>query len=105
MQLSHVAAPNGPIAIQNSASEPGKQQGSQRNSADISPINGISPLCFHLNREGNRNSNDNSSSEEHLENSKTSRVSYLYIELYIFSRYLNSLVPRNPVPLNIHREY
>jgi hypothetical protein len=43
-------------------------KGPQRNFVDISPINVISPICFHLSRIGNIN--DNVSSQERFENSK-----------------------------------
>jgi hypothetical protein len=45
------------------------------------PIHRISPICFHLNL--TENSKDDSSSEAHLKSSKTSRGSYLNLELYI----------------------
>jgi hypothetical protein len=51
-----------------------KQQGSQRNVVDISPINVISPICSQRNQLGN--DNDDISSKEYFENSKTSRGSY-----------------------------
>jgi hypothetical protein len=42
----------------------------------------LSPICFHLNREGN--GNDDISSEEHFENSETIRGSSLDIKVVIF---------------------
>jgi hypothetical protein len=49
----HMGAKNHPIGIKISASEPiGKQLGPQRNLVDISPINVVSPICFHLNKMG-----------------------------------------------------
>ncbi len=52
-----------------------KQQGPHRNLVDVSRINVISPVCFHQNRMGN--CNNKISSEEHFENSKIMRGSYL----------------------------
>jgi hypothetical protein len=49
-----------------------KQRGPQRNLVDESPRNIISPICFHLNRVGNVN--DDTSSEEHFERSKSVEV-------------------------------
>ncbi len=51
-------------------------------SATLSPVYLISPICFHLNRVGN--GNDDILSEEHFENSNTSRGSYLDLLLVIF---------------------
>jgi hypothetical protein len=53
-----------------------------RNLVDVSPMNVISPICFHLNRVGN--GNDDITSEEHFENSKTVRGSYLDKSVVIF---------------------
>jgi hypothetical protein len=50
--------------------------GTAKKSVDISPENASSSLCFHLNRVGN--GNDDISSEEHFENSKTRRGSTYY---------------------------
>jgi hypothetical protein len=59
--------------MKSSASEPNRaRQGPQRNLVDISPINVISPICFHLNGMGNIN--DDISSQEHFENSKLVEV-------------------------------
>ncbi len=66
----------------------------QRNFVDsISPINVISPICFHLCREGNDN-NDIS-----FWKLKISRGSYLYQELLIFCPHV-WILPRGPVFLN-----
>ncbi len=46
-----------------------KRREQQRSLVGVSPINVISPICFHLNHVGN--GNDDISSEEHFENSKT----------------------------------
>jgi hypothetical protein len=54
------------------------------------PIHGISSICFHLNRL--ESGKDDSSSEAHLPSSKTSRGSYLDQELFIFLKYLNSIL-------------
>jgi hypothetical protein len=51
-----------------------KRRETQRNLVDVSPSNVISPICFHLNREGH--GNDDISSAEHFKNSKTIRGSY-----------------------------
>ncbi len=59
-----------------------KQQGPQRNSEDVSPINDLSPICFHLNCVGN--GNDDIPSDDHFENLKTNRGSYLDLEVVIF---------------------
>jgi hypothetical protein len=57
----------------------GKQPGPQRNSVDIK----VSfPKLFPQNRVGN--GNDDISSGEHFENSKTKRDTYLQLELFIF---------------------
>ena len=61
-----------------------KQRGSQRNSVVISPINVSSPICFHLNRMGN--DNDNISSEEYFENSKTIRGICVLPERLIYAK-------------------
>jgi hypothetical protein len=48
----------------------------------------IYPRCFHLNRVNCKDSKI----ETHFESSKTSRGSYLYLEVYQFlSKYLNSI--------------
>ncbi len=61
----------------------------QRNSVDFSPIYVISPICFNIYRVGN--SNDDISSEEHFENLKNSRGSYLGLQVIIFSIHLDSI--------------
>ncbi len=51
-----------------------KRRGPQRNLVYFSPITVSSLICFHLNRVGNGN---DITSEEHFENSKTSKGPYL----------------------------
>ncbi len=60
-----------------------------------SPINIISPTSAHLYRI--ENGNYNVSSEEHLKNSKSSRGSYLDLELSIWSKYLISISWPSPI--------
>jgi hypothetical protein len=66
-----------------------------RNFVDISPINVISLICFYTFTVGNGNADI--STDEHFENEKISRGSYLYLDLVIFVFY------RDPVPLNKYK--
>ncbi len=43
------------------------------------------------------NGNDDISSEEHFENSKTKRGTYLLLELFFLSKFFNSISWRSPV--------
>jgi hypothetical protein len=62
----------------------------------ISPINVVSPICFHLYRI--ENGNDDISSEEHFESSKISKRTYIYLEPLIFCPYI-WILSRKSVPL------
>jgi hypothetical protein len=65
------------------ANELRKQRGPQRNIVDISPINEISPICFHFSR-----GSDDFPSKEHFENPKLSRMLELFFFCHIFELYL-----------------
>ncbi len=60
-----------------------KRREPQRNLVDVSPINLISSICFHLNRVGN--GNDDISSDDYFDNSKTVSGSYLDQSLVLCS--------------------
>ncbi len=80
---------NGPIW---SIDQPMNQCGSKEDRQVIwqqTPINRISPICFHITVNRLESGKDDSSSEAHLQSSKTSRS--FYLGLYIFFKPLNSI--------------
>jgi hypothetical protein len=73
---------NVPIGINSSTNKPMGLQGGRQVIWQRTPIHRISPMCLYLNRL--ESGNDDSSSEAHLQSSKTSRGSYLDPKLYTF---------------------